>query len=168
MLALLIELWHPGVGRAGADRHHRLGAWRWSPLGTLPMNWVGVGLIGWPWHFIFLDVHIPGTSAFGIGGVIAFVLGSLMLFSGLSAPSPTLPSSSRCNPWLVGTQCASLMGSALLALAYLVRTGAPRALARAGDNGGGAGWQAGASGERPGADGSVLVERAVERALSDE
>jgi len=50
-------------------------------LGTLPVNWAGVALIGLAFVLFALEVYVAGFGALGIGGVIALIFGGLILTS---------------------------------------------------------------------------------------
>lgn len=55
-------------------------------LETLEVNWAGIALIGLSLVFFVADIKLPGYGALTIGGLIAFVLGSLILFPGMRVP----------------------------------------------------------------------------------
>ncbi len=48
-------------------------------LGTLPVNWTGVGLIGLAFALFFIDLFVSSYGLLLVGGMISFVLGSYML-----------------------------------------------------------------------------------------
>ena len=56
----------------------------------LPVSYVGVGLILLGVGFMTAELMIPSFGILGIGGVVAFVIGSVMLMD-TSAPGFTLP-----------------------------------------------------------------------------
>lgn len=70
-------------------------------FGNLPVNWTGVALLVLALVLMFAEVHSPGISIFGISGVISFILGSILLFGGLSSEPIDSPSF-RVNYWLIG------------------------------------------------------------------
>ncbi len=55
-------------------------------LETLEVNWGGIALIGLSLLFFIADIKLPGYGALTIGGLIAFVLGSLFLFPATRIP----------------------------------------------------------------------------------
>jgi len=59
-------------------------------FGSLPVNWGGVALIVLAVVLFILDIEVAGFML-SVGGAVAFVLGSLMLFSPFAPPSPTMP-----------------------------------------------------------------------------
>lgn len=54
-------------------------------LGTLPVNWTGVLLMGFGIVLLIIDVFVPSLGILTIGGLTSFVIGSYLLF-GDSAP----------------------------------------------------------------------------------
>lgn len=61
-------------------------------LGILNANWVGLGLILLSFLLFLLDIKAPTHGALTVGGIITFVLGSVVLFNGTEAaiPWPTI------------------------------------------------------------------------------
>lgn len=57
-------------------------------LGILNANWVGLGFIALSFLLFFLDIKAPTHGALTLGGIITFVLGSVVLFSGTETPIP--------------------------------------------------------------------------------
>ena len=78
-------------------------------FGNLPVNWVGVGLIAFALLLMFAELKSPGVSFFGAGGVVSFVLGSVLLFGGFT-PGPIEGPSFRVNYWLIGGVTVGLAG----------------------------------------------------------
>ncbi len=60
-------------------------------LETLEVNWAGMALIALAILFFVADIHLPGYGALTLGGLIAFVLGSMMLFPEARIPGLRLP-----------------------------------------------------------------------------
>jgi membrane-bound serine protease (ClpP class) len=54
-------------------------------LGTLPVNWTGLLLIGFAFVLFIADLFMPSFGVLTIGGVVSFVLGSYLLL-GQGAP----------------------------------------------------------------------------------
>ena len=79
-LGLLIELIHPGVIFPGVFGAIAL-ILAYFSLGTLPVNWAGVALIGLAFVLFLLEVHVHGFGALGIGGVVALIAGGMLLTS---------------------------------------------------------------------------------------
>ncbi len=75
-------------------------------LGTLPVNWAGVALILLAVLLFGLEVAIAGFGALGIGGVVALILGGLIL---TSSSNPEF----QVNRWL-------LVGVAIIAGAFFL------------------------------------------------
>ena len=78
-------------------------------FGNLPVNWVGLALLAFALVLIFAELQSPGVSFFGAGGVVSFVLGSVLLFGGFT-PGPIETPSFRVNYWLIGGITVTLSG----------------------------------------------------------
>jgi membrane-bound serine protease (ClpP class) len=61
-------------------------------LGILNANWVGLGFILLSFLLFLLDIKAPTHGALTAGGIVTFVLGAVVLFSGTEAaiPWPTI------------------------------------------------------------------------------
>lgn len=118
MLAIMVELYHPGIGAPGV-----VGAicliLAFIAFENLPLNWGGIALIVLALVLFILDIKVTGY-VLSIGGAIAFVLGSLILFSPFGPRSPMMPAV-RVSPWLIGTMTAATAGLFLVALSAGVR-----------------------------------------------
>ena len=90
-------------------------------MGQLPVNWVGLALIGGAMFLLYLELQAPGTGIFGVSGVISFALGALLLFGGFAVPGdlpglrppPIETPSFRVNPWLIAGVTLGLSGLVL-------------------------------------------------------
>ena len=101
-IGILIEFLNPGGFVAGIAGVIAL-ALAFVALGNLPVNWVGVGLIGLAMLLFFLEMQAPGIGVFGIGGAISFVLGAFLLFGGFTS-TPAIPTPSfRVSLWVIAT-----------------------------------------------------------------
>lgn len=60
-------------------------------LETLEVNWGGIALIALSVGFFIGDIKLPGYGALTAGGIVAFVLGSAILFPGVRIPHLKLP-----------------------------------------------------------------------------
>lgn len=92
-IALLIELFNPGIGVAGVFGLIAL-ILAFFSLGTLPVNWAGVALIGLAFALFATEFFVPGFGVFGVGGAIALIAGGVLL---TSSDDPTF----QVSRWLV-------------------------------------------------------------------
>lgn len=113
MLAIIIELYHPGAVLPGVTGAICL-VLAFVVSESLPLNWGGIVLIVLALIFFALDIKVSGF-ALSVGGAVALVLGSLILFSPLTPPSPTLPRL-RVNPGLIAGVTAGTAALFLFAL----------------------------------------------------
>jgi membrane-bound serine protease (ClpP class) len=103
MIAIFIELFHPGLVAPAV-----IGALclvlAFLGLGSLPFNWAGLVLLGLAAAFVIAELH-TGSSLLGVGAVLAFVIGALLLFS---VDIPRLPGEPvrRVSLWLIGILAA--------------------------------------------------------------
>ena len=79
-LGLTLELYNPGAIVPGVVGGLCLLLAFYS-LGTLPVNYAGLLLIGFAFLLFIADVFAPTHGVLTVGGLAAFVLGSLMLFN---------------------------------------------------------------------------------------
>jgi len=80
-LGLYVEITHPGGIFPGAVGLVFLLLGLYS-VSVLPISWAGVALIFIALMLFILEVKVASFGLLTVGGVIAFVLGSLMLFDG--------------------------------------------------------------------------------------
>lgn len=86
---ILLEFYNPGVLIPGVTGAISLLLALYS-FHLLPVNYVGVGLILLGLAFMTAEIMAPSFGVLGIGGTVAFVMGSVMLMD-TSAPGFTLP-----------------------------------------------------------------------------
>jgi membrane-bound serine protease (ClpP class) len=125
--ALLIELFHPGALVPGVTGG-RLSHARFCASAVFPMNWGGALLILLGGVLFILDVKAAAHGALTIAGLVAFVVGSLLLYSPPGPRSPTLPDVSVATPLLIGLVALGALTS-LLVVTSAVRLARQPALA---------------------------------------
>jgi membrane-bound serine protease (ClpP class) len=111
MLGLYVEFTNPGLvfpGVAGAICM----LLALSAFQVLPINYTGFGLLLLGMALLIAEVFLPTFGTLGIGGVISFVLGSLLLFD---TPESTL----AVDRTLIGAT-AGTFAAAILLLGFLV------------------------------------------------
>jgi membrane-bound serine protease (ClpP class) len=114
-LGIVVEMFNPGLIFPGVIGVIAL-LLAFLALGNLPFNWAGVAFIGLAIVLAVLEAQVAGWGILGVGAVISFIVGGLILFSQFGGSSPTLPPIG-VNRWLL----AGVAGSMALALLYLVR-----------------------------------------------
>ena len=89
-ILVLLEIFIPGGWVAGI-----LGAGllilAFLGLGSLPVNWIGLVLIGAGLVLFFVELQAPGWGGFGLAGGISFILGGFFLFGDTSVPGLPAP-----------------------------------------------------------------------------
>ncbi len=98
-LGLVVELWSPGLVIPGLTGIVFL-VLAFISLGNLPVNWGGAALILVGLALIALELFVSGFGVLGIGGIISFILGGLLLFAHFGTPSPVTPSLG-VSPWVL-------------------------------------------------------------------
>ena len=99
------EIFHPGVVLPGALGAVALVTALFG-FSVLPISWAGVALLLLGIALLVIDAHVTSHGALTVAGLIAFVVGALMLFR--NAPSPY-----HANAWLI-VSIALVLGSAWL------------------------------------------------------
>jgi membrane-bound serine protease (ClpP class) len=118
LIAIVAELYHPGAILPGVTGVICL-ILAFVAFGTLPVNWAGVALIVFAIILFVADIKVAGF-ALSIGGAIAFVLGSLLLFVPFTPQLPIMPTFS-VSPWLIALMTLLLTGFFLLVVSAGVR-----------------------------------------------
>jgi membrane-bound serine protease (ClpP class) len=93
MLGIMVEIFNPGLIFPGVVGAISL-LLAFFSLGVLPVNWAGILLIALAFGLFVGEVLTTTFGLFTAGGVIALVIGSLILFKGAS---PLF----RIDPWLI-------------------------------------------------------------------
>ena len=115
---ILLEIFIPGGWVAGI-----LGAGllilAFLGLGSLPVNWIGLVLIGAGLVLFFVELQAPGWGGFGLAGGISFILGGFFLFGDTSVPGLPAPDV-RVGYGVLGVT-AAFMAVSLAGLWYFSR-----------------------------------------------
>jgi membrane-bound serine protease (ClpP class) len=100
-LALVIELWNPGLWVPGAIGIICL-ILGFAGVGNLPFSWAALALLGLAVVFFVLEALNPGLGLFGAFGVVALVLGGIFMLGG--SGTPELPGGGlSVSPWLLAS-----------------------------------------------------------------
>lgn len=118
-LGLIAELYNPGALIPGITGVISL-ILAFFALGNLPTNWAGAALIGLAAVLLVAELQADGTGVLAVGGLIAFVLGGLILFRPLQPGSPALPDM-RVSFWVLGLTVISVAAFFFLVIWKLVR-----------------------------------------------
>ena len=106
---------------------------------SLPLNWAGVAFLILAAILLVAELYEPDYGVLGIGSLVAFVLGSLLLFRPFVPPSPAMPAV-QVNAWLVAAIAGGMAAMALLALGAGLRAQRMPALGGPGKLAGQMGW----------------------------
>ena len=118
MLGLLgvgVELMSPGVLLPGVAGGVSL-ILAFVALGSLPINWAGLVLILSAAGLFAAEFYTPGGGSLGAGGVVSFILGSLLLYR----PSVAMPEA-RVSPGLIAVLGTLLAFTLLFLVRALIR-----------------------------------------------
>jgi membrane-bound serine protease (ClpP class) len=97
--AIAFELTQPGFGFAGFSGIGMLSLGVYG-LTVVPSSWIGLGLLVLGVVGMAADVVLRRLGPLTIGGLLAFVLGSVLAFRAVAPPI-------RISPWLIGFFAAS-------------------------------------------------------------
>ena len=112
-LGIVIELINPGLIVPGVVGVICL-LLAFLALGNLPVNWIGVAFIFVAIALAILETQVAGWGILGVGSIVSFLFGGLILFGGTT---PTMPSV-EVNRWLV----IGVSGTLALSLVIITRT----------------------------------------------
>ena len=118
-IGIIAELYHPGMWFPGITGVIAL-ILAFVGLDTLPTNWGGVALIGLAMLLFILELYVPSHGILAIGGVAAFVLGSLLLYTPLAPTAPVFPGVG-VSPWLIALVTALIAGFFLIVIRAAVQ-----------------------------------------------
>jgi membrane-bound serine protease (ClpP class) len=110
-LGVLVELLHPGIILPGVIGAACLLLAIYS-LGILGANYAGIILIVLGFALFIAEAFTPTFGLLTAGGIVALVVGSVILFSGTSY---------EIDPWLIGVVVAVLTAVAVLFITAIVR-----------------------------------------------
>jgi len=126
-IGVIAELYNPGAIFPGATGAVSL-ILAFVSFGSLPVNWAAVLLLVLGMGVFALDLMSEGVGALSFLGVVAFVLGSLMLYSPFTPTSPAMPDV-QVSRGLVAAAVAMMASVLILVGRAMVRTrGAPVAI----------------------------------------
>jgi membrane-bound serine protease (ClpP class) len=118
-IGLLAELYNPGALFPGITGAIAL-ILAFFSLGNLPTNWAGVALILFAIGLTIAELYIEGFGVLGIGALVSFVLGALILFRPFRTPSPVMPVV-QVNPFVIAVVTLSLAGFLVFVLSQVMR-----------------------------------------------
>lgn len=124
VIGLIAELYNPGMLFPGITGAISV-ILAFVAFGSLPVNWAGLLLLLLAVGLFVAELMTEGIGILGIGALVAFVIGSLMLYSPVTPVSPVMPAV-RVSPWVIATVTASFAAVFLLILqAFLKARRAP-------------------------------------------
>jgi len=100
-IALLVELSAPGIFAPGVVAAISLTLF-FVGFFNLPGNWIGLLLLAVAVGLFYAETTAPGFSAFGLGGIVALVLGAVFLFGNFFSPSELQEPSFSVHPIAIG------------------------------------------------------------------
>ena len=120
IVGLIGEFHHPGTLFPGIIGGVAL-ALALLGFSMLGVNWVGVALLVLAAGLFIAEAHTPQFGLLALGGVIAFVAGSLLLFTPFTSPAPETPDRS-ISPWLIGLGTLAVSSYILVVVRAVLRT----------------------------------------------
>lgn len=120
IVGLVAELYAPGTLFPGLTGVISL-VLAFVAFGSLPVSGAGLVLLVLGLGLFVADLYTEGLGVLAVGGLVAFVVGSLMLYQPLTPPSPALPEVAVA-PWLVAGVSAVVTGFFLIVARALVRS----------------------------------------------
>lgn len=90
VIGIIAELYNPGTLLPGITGAISL-IMAFVAFGSLPINWAGILLLLLAVGLFVAELYTEGIGILAAGGLIAFILGSLMLYTPLTPTSPAMP-----------------------------------------------------------------------------
>ncbi|MBI4321225.1 MAG: nodulation protein NfeD [Chloroflexi bacterium] len=119
-IGIIAELYNPGALFPGIVGAISL-ILAFAAFGSLPINWAGVLLILLAIGLFIAELYTEGIGILAVGGIIAFILGSLMLYTPLTPTSPTMPEVS-VSPLLIAIMTAGIAAFFVLVLRAVLQS----------------------------------------------
>jgi membrane-bound serine protease (ClpP class) len=116
-LAIFIEIINPGQIFPGVFGVIAL-LFGFFALSVLPFNWAGVALILFAFILFGLELFVTSGGVLGVGGVVALILGGLLLMSG---NPPEFGADFEVSRWLVFSLAGILGAMVLFVFANIIR-----------------------------------------------
>jgi membrane-bound serine protease (ClpP class) len=120
VIGLIAELYNPGALFPGITGAISLIV-AFVAFGSLPINWAALVLLGLAVVLFVVELNTEGTGILAVGGLVAFVLASLMLYRPFTPTSPTMPDV-QVSRWLIAFMSAIIAGFFLLVVRALLRS----------------------------------------------
>ena len=117
-ILIIVELVSPGGWIPGAVGLGLL-LLAFVGIGNLPVNWIGLALMGGGLVLLFVELRAPGWGGFGAAGGIAFVIGGFLLFGDTSVPG--LPAPDMRVGWAVLAGTAVFIAISVFGLFHFSR-----------------------------------------------
>ena len=114
-LGIVIELFNPGLIAPGVVGVIAL-LLAFLAFGNLPVNWAGVAFILVAIALVALEIVVAGFGILGVGAIVSFIVGAMLLFTQWGGGSLTMPPVS-VSRYLIG----GISGAMALTLFYVVR-----------------------------------------------
>ena len=137
VVGLMAELYNPGTLFAGLTGVIAL-VLAFTAFGSLPIGWAGVLLLLVAVGLLVAELYTDGVGVLAVMGLVAFVLGSLMLYTPVRPVSPTMPDVG-VSTWLIAVMAIGIGGFFAVVLRAIatarrapVATGPPALVGRAG------------------------------------
>ncbi len=115
-LGIVVEFFNPGLIIPGVVGVILL-ILAFLSFGNLPVNWAAVGFLLLAGTLLVAELFVAGFGILGIGAIVCFIFGGLLLFDSFGPSSPTAPSI-KVNLWLL----SSIAGAFTLFGIWLLRT----------------------------------------------
>jgi membrane-bound serine protease (ClpP class) len=119
IIGIVAEAYHPGVLVPGIIGAISL-ILALIAFTLLPVNWVGALLMLLAVGLFLAEAHTPGVGLLGIGGILLFVAGSLLLFVPFSSAPGAI--TLGVSPWLVAGSTVCVTAFFLVLIRASLRT----------------------------------------------
>jgi membrane-bound serine protease (ClpP class) len=119
VIGIIAELYNPGAMFPGIIGAISL-ILAFVAFGNLPVNWAGLLLIVLAIGLFIGEFITEGIGFLAFGGIVAFVLGSLMLYTPLTPASPSAPTL-QVSLWIIGGLTITIVGFFTLVIRALAR-----------------------------------------------